>query len=218
MASGFSVLFRILCSAYPGARSGTFSATCELLDIVDRAKLLKDVGAPYPVIRVLDDDDEEGESESDSDCGGSGSDDEDDDADKQTLLSVKDGVHPHPLYLKTHGGGWSCDGCGEDMPSHQRYRCSERCDFDLCKSCFEAGKSEDGEGAPPSTPKKEVAAAKTPQKSTPKKSSDVAVGDRVKVVGGKYDGKEGVVERVSPQKVKLDCTTGMIYKAQVEAA
>jgi hypothetical protein len=38
------------------------------------------------------------------------------------------------------------------------------------------------------------------------------------VVGGKYDGKEDTVERVSPQKVKLDCTDGRIFKAQVKAA
>ena len=45
-----------------------------------------------------------------------------------------------------------------------------------------------------------------PKKPTPKKPSGVAVGDRLRVVGGKYDGKEGTIERVSPQKVKLDCT------------
>jgi hypothetical protein len=46
-------------------------------------------------------------------------------------------------------------------------------------------------------------------------SEHFSVGDTVEVSGDKYDGCVGVVERVSPQKVKLDTTVGMVYKHQV---
>jgi hypothetical protein len=39
---------------------------------------------------------------------------------------------------------------------------------------------------------------------------------KVKVTGVKYDGLTGIVERVSPQKTKLDVTNGFIYKSQLQ--
>jgi ribosomal protein L24 len=42
------------------------------------------------------------------------------------------------------------------------------------------------------------------------------LGDEVMITSGKYDGQVGVVERVTPQKVKLDITSGLVYKRQLE--
>ena len=59
------------------------------------------------------------------------------------------------------------------------------------------------------------APAAPPKMSRQHEAEHLSVGDTVEVSGGKYDGCVGVVERVSPQNVKLDPTVGMLYKHQV---